>query len=177
MLFVVFLWYAPIMAELNYYNDWTVAQLRQRAQDLDMVGWSTLRKDDLIAAIEEREEEEEKDPADFSDMPLETKEAPDEIEGETSESSEEEEVPGDQDEDLEHDDGESDDSEEEEVSPDKEELQFKEHQSFRLTNDITFVTPNGVPQRLLAGRLMSDSHYDLDVVRRAGGVLVPVLGK
>jgi len=47
-----------------------------------------------------------------------------------------------------------------------------EPEVYKLTNDI-FVPQNGLPVRMLAGKLVTSVEYDLGVIKAAGGVLVP----
>lgn len=47
-----------------------------------------------------------------------------------------------------------------------------EPKRFKLTNDIQ-VPQGGLPVRMLAGKILTSDEYNLDDVRKAGGVLVP----
>ena len=144
-------------------------ELRDIATSRKIPGRGGKSKDDLIALIRQFEIENGKlisekgnDPSDYSDLPGDLQAAPsdDHIAEEAKEVPAEPAKP--------------------EPSP-KPEVQTVEkpqkatpkEQFFKLTNDIKW-NQNGSMYRKMAGEILSSLGYDIDHIRKAGGVLHPV---
>jgi len=138
---------------MTNYTEWSVSELRDRARALGVTGINTLRKGELIAAVEEAEARLPKDPADFGDMPDGIEAAPDD----EAPAPPPEPAPAPE--------------PAPEIGPEPD-----PPDRFRLMSDIT-LSIGGLPRKLFAGKILDGTQYDLDDVKVAGGVLVPILEK
>ena len=153
----------------DQYEEMSLDELRDIATSRKIPGRGGKSKDDLIALIRQFEIENGKlisekgnDPSDYSDLPGDLQAAP-------------------------SDDHVAEESKEAPAEPAKLEPQAKpevravetpkkatpKEQFFKLTNDIKW-NQNGTMYRKGAGEILSSLGYDIDHIRKAGGVLHPV---
>lgn len=156
----------------DQYEEMSLDELRDIATSRKIPGRGGKSKDDLIALIRQFEIENGKiisekgnDPSDYSDLPGDLQAAPSDDHVAEEEKGDPIEV-----------------SKPEKPEPStKPEVQTVEkpkkvtpkEQFFKLTNDIKW-NQNGTMYRKGAGEILSSLGYDIDHIRKAGGVLHPV---